>query len=153
MQNSFSGAANGQANRPLMGLTKPACLTSCLLALCLAAIAVPACAEWQLLTQTPQAKHFYDDAVQPQGQQISVWQITDFIQPLTNLEGKEVQSEKTLATLDCASGKMAYSQVSRFSALQAQGEVMNHYETPLRFTRVAPGSPDALLIKKLCPAQ
>jgi hypothetical protein len=27
---------------------------------------------------------------------------------------------------------------------------MNHYETPLRFTRIAPGSVDALLMQKVC---
>lgn len=114
---------------------------------------LPVHAEWQLLMQTPQARHFYDDSVQQHGQQFSVWQITDFTQPLTNLEGKEVQSEKTLATLDCGTQKMAYSKVTRFSGLRAEGEVMNHYETPLRFTRIAPNSSDALLMQKLCPAQ
>jgi len=34
--------------------------------------------------------------------------------------------------------------------LHAQGEVMNHYETPLRFTRIAPDGVDALLLKKIC---
>jgi hypothetical protein len=113
----------------------------------------PVHAEWQPLSQTPQAQHFYDDAVQVQGQQISVWRITDFTQPLTNLEGKEVLSEKTFATIDCSSEKIAYSQVSRFAELRAKGEVRNHYETPLRFTRVAPDSADALLVKKVCPSK
>lgn len=114
------------------------------------AFVLSAHAEWQQLFQTPQAQHFYDDAVQTQGQQISVWRITDFTLPLTNLEGKEVLSEKTFATIDCSSEKIAYSQVTRFSELRAKGEVRNHYETPLRFTRVAPDSADALLIKKMC---
>ena len=130
--------------------------TACLqwvLAAVLGLSALPVFAEWQALSQTPQAKHFYDDAVQQQGAQISVSRISDFTQPLTNLEGKEVLSEKTQATLDCSTQKIAYSQVTRYSALHAQGEVMNHYDTPLRFTRVEPDGVDALLMRKLCPRQ
>jgi hypothetical protein len=38
----------------------------------------------------------------------------------------------------------------RFSGKDASGEVLNSYETPLRFTTVAAGSVDAELILKLC---
>ena len=85
-----------------------------------------------------------------QAGKISVWRLTDFAQPLTNLEGKEVRSEKTLASVDCQAGKLANSQVTRYAGVHAQGEVMNYYETPLRFTRIAPEGVDALLLKKIC---
>jgi hypothetical protein len=88
--------------------------------------------------------------VQREGEQVNVWRMTDFAQPLTNLEGKEVRSEKLRTTIDCSQAKLAYSQVTRYAGVQASGDVMNHYETPLRFTRIAPGSVDALLMQKVC---
>ena len=45
---------------------------------------------------------------------------------------------------------MGNSQVTRFAGLNGQGEVMNHYETPLRFTSIAPDGVDALLMQKGC---
>ena len=111
---------------------------------------LPAHAEWTQLTQNAEGTFFYELAGQAQGERVSVWRLTDFAQPLTNLEGKEVRSEKTLTTVDCKVSKIANSLVTRYAAVQAQGEVMNHYETPLRFTRIAPDGVDALLMKKLC---
>ena len=110
----------------------------------------PVCAEWLPLTQNAEGTFFYEPAGVAQAGKISVWRLTDFAQPLTNLEGKEVRSEKTLASVDCQAGKLANSQVTRYAGVHAQGEVMNHYETPLRFTRIAPEGVDALLFKKLC---
>ena len=110
----------------------------------------PAYAEWLPLTQNDEGSFFYEPNTQVQTEHISVWRLTDFAQPLTNLEGKEVRSEKTLASVDCKASKLANSQVTRYAEVHAQGEVMNHYETPLRFTRIAPEGVDALLLKKLC---
>jgi hypothetical protein len=66
------------------------------------------------------------------------------------LEGKEILSEKSRTTVDCATGKLANSQVMRFAGKDAMGEMLNSYETPLRFTTVSAGSVDALLVNKLC---
>ena len=107
-------------------------------------------AQWQLLASDAQGQFFYDTTVQREGEQVNVWRMTDFAQPLTNLEGKEVRSEKLRTTIDCSQAKLAYSQVTRYAGVQASGDVMNHYETPLRFTRIAPGSVDALLMQKVC---
>lgn len=120
------------------------------LGVALAMCCLPAKADWQLLAAAEQGKSFYDDGIERQGDQISLWRLTNFAKALTNLEGKEVLSEKTRTTLDCAAGKLANSVVMRCSGPHAQGEVMNHYETPLRFTRVAPDSVDALLMQKVC---
>ena len=90
------------------------------------------------------------EELQREGDRISLWRLANFVKPLTNLEGKEVLSEKTRTTLDCQSSKLANSQVTRFAGLNGQGEVMNHYETPLRFTRIAPDTVDAMLLQKLC---
>ena len=111
---------------------------------------LPAHAQWQLLASDAQGQFFYDTTVQREGEQVNVWRMTDFAQPLTNLEGKEVRSEKLRTTINCSQAKLAYSQVTRYAGAQATGDVMNHYETPLRFTRIAPGSVDALLVQKVC---
>jgi hypothetical protein len=102
------------------------------------------------LATTSEAQVFYDDAFSKEGARVTVWRLTNFAKPLTNLEGKEILSEKSRTTVDCANRKMANSQVLRFSGKDASGEVLNQYETPLRFTTVAAGSQDAELINKLC---
>jgi hypothetical protein len=45
---------------------------------------------------------------------------------------------------------MANSQVQRFSGKDASGEVLNQYETPLRFTTVDPNSAESIFMKSLC---
>ena len=107
-------------------------------------------AAWVSLASTPEAQVSYDDAVSKEGARVTVWRLTNFAQPLTNLEGKEISSEKARTTVDCASGKLANSQVMRYAGKDASGEVLNSYETPLRFTTVAAGSMDAELIQTLC---
>ena len=111
----------------------------------------PLCqAAWVSVTQTPESQVFYDDALSKEGERVTVWRLTNFAKPLTNLEGKEIASEKSRTTVDCTSRKIANSQVMRFAGKDARGEMLNNYETPLRFTTVAPGSTDADLIHKLC---
>jgi len=107
-------------------------------------------AEWVSLANTPESQVLYDDALSKEGSRVTVWRLTNFAKPLTNLEGKEISSEKARTTVDCASGKLANAQVMRFAGKDASGEVLNSYETPLRFTTVAAGSTDAELIQKLC---
>jgi len=111
---------------------------------------VPASAQWQLLSTDAQAQYFISEDIQSEGDRISLWRLSNFVKPLTNLEGKDVLSEKTRTTLDCLAGKLANSEVTRFAGLNGQGEVMNHYETPLRFTRIAPDGVDAVLVQKVC---
>ena len=107
-------------------------------------------AAWVSVANTADAQVYYDDAISKEGDRVTVWRLTNFAKPLTNLEGKEILSEKSRTTVDCASRKMANSQVLRFSGKDASGDVLNQYETPLRFTTVAAGSQDAELINKLC---
>jgi hypothetical protein len=117
----------------------------------LALICVPtAQAAWVSLSNTPEAQVSYDDALSKEGSRVTVWRLTNFAKPLTNLEGKEISSEKARTTVDCASGKLANSQVMRFAGKDASGEMLNSYETPLRLTTVAAGSTEAELIHKLC---
>ena len=107
-------------------------------------------AAWISVADTADAQVYYHDAISKEGDRVTVWRLTNFAKPLTNLEGKEILSEKSRTTVDCANRKMANSQVLRFSGKDASGEVLNQYETPLRFTTVAAGSLDAELINKLC---
>ena len=107
-------------------------------------------AAWVSVATTPDAYVFHDDALSKEGDRVTVWRLTNFAKPLTNLEGKEILSEKSRTTVDCATGKLANSQVMRFAGKDAMGEMLNSYETPLRFTTVAAGSVDALLVNKLC---
>ena len=102
------------------------------------------------MANTADAQVFYDGALSKEGDRVTVWRLTNFAKPLTNLEGKEILSEKSRTTVDCGNRKMANSQVMRFSGKDASGEVLNQYETPLRFTTVATGSVDAALVQKLC---
>ena len=102
------------------------------------------------MANTADVHVYYDDALSKEGDRVTVWRLTNFAKPLTNLEGKEISSEKSRTTVDCANRKMANSQVLRFSGKDASGAVLNQYETPLRFTTVATGSVDAALVQKLC---
>ena len=107
-------------------------------------------AAWVSVATTQDAQVFHDDALSKEGDRVTVWRLTNFAKPLTNLEGKEILSEKSRTTVDCATGKLANSQVMRFAGKDAMGEMLNSYETPLRFTTVAAGSADAELVRKLC---
>ncbi len=107
-------------------------------------------AAWVSAAHTTEAQVFYDDTINKEGDRVMVWRLTNFAKPLTNLEGKEILSEKSRTTVDCAKRKMANSQVMRFAGKDANGEMLNSYETPLRFTTVATGSADAELMQKLC---
>lgn len=107
-------------------------------------------AAWVSVSITVDAQVFYDDAISKEGDRVTVWRLTNFAKPLTNLEGKEILSEKSRTAVDCATRKLANSQVMRFAGKDAGGEVLNNYETPLRFTTVAAGSAEEDLIHKLC---
>jgi hypothetical protein len=126
-------------------------LKTTLLCAALALICLPtAQAAWVSLANTSEVQVSYDDALSKEGSRVTVWRLTNFAKPLTNLEGKEISSEKARTTVDCASGKLASSQVMRFAGKDASGEMLNSYETPLRLTTVAAGSTEAELIQKLC---
>lgn len=125
-------------------------LFQCLVFALTAASSMSIHAEWRLLVNTADSAHYYDEQLQKDHEQVSFWRMTDFVKPLTNLEGQEVMSEKTRTTVDCKAGKLANSQVTRYAKAGAKGDVMNHYETPLRFTRIANDGVDAVLFKQIC---
>jgi hypothetical protein len=118
---------------------------------CGAGIDTLAQAAWVSVSDTADAQVYFDDAIAKEGDRVTVWRLTNFTQPLTNLEGKENLFRKSHVPRWIAlAAKWPTPKVMRFAGKDASGDVLNSYETPLRFTTVASGSTDADLLKKLC---
>ena len=122
-----------------------------LLALALVFACVSAHAEWIAYQRHAEAEEFHEATPLSREQgRIKLWTLTDYLKPITTLEGNEVSSEKVLTTIDCTSKKMGSEQVIRYAGKQAQGTVVSTMETKLRLASVRQGSPDAVLLEKLC---
>jgi len=112
---------------------------------------VSARAEWVAYQRHAEAEEFHEATpVSREQGRITLWTLTDYLKPITTLEGNEVSSEKVLTTIDCESKKMGSEQVIRYAGKQAQGTVVNAMETKLRLASVRTGSTDAVLLEKLC---
>jgi hypothetical protein len=122
-----------------------------LLASALVFACVSAHAEWVAYQRHAEAEEFHE-AIPLRREQgrIKLWTLTDYLKPITTLEGNEVSSEKVLTTIDCTSKKMGSEQVIRYAGKQAQGTVVSAMETKLRLASVRGGSTDAVLLEKLC---
>ena len=121
-------------------------LTSALVFTC-----VSARAEWIAYQRHAEAEEFHEATpVSREQGRITLWTLTDYLKPITTLEGNEVSSEKVLTTIDCESKKMGSEQVIRYAGKQAQGTVVNAMDTKLRLASVRTGSTDAVLLEKLC---
>jgi hypothetical protein len=122
-----------------------------LLALALVFECVSAHAEWIAYQRHAEAEEFHESTpVSREQGRIKLWTLTDYLKPITTLEGNEVSSEKVLTTVDCESKKMGSEQVIRYAGKQAQGTVVSAMETKLRLALVRNGSADAVLLEKLC---
>ncbi len=122
-----------------------------LLALALVFACVSAHAEWIAYQRHAEAEEFHEATPLSREQgRIKLWTLTDYLKPITTLEGNEVSSEKVLTTIDCTSKKMGSEQVIRYAGKQAQGTVVSAMETKLRLASVRNGSTDAVLLEKLC---
>ena len=118
-------------------------------ALALACVSVRA--EWVAYQRHAEAEEFHEATpVSREQGRIKLWTLTDYLKPITTLEGNEVSSEKVLTTIDCGSKKMGSEQVIRYASKQAQGAVVSAMETKLRLASVRAGSADAVLLEKLC---
>ena len=122
-----------------------------LLASALVLTCVSARAEWIAYQRHAEAEEFHEatPASREQGR-IKLWTLTDYLKPITTLEGNEVSSDKVLTTIDCENKKMGSEQVIRYAGKQAQGTVVSAMETKLRLTSVRNGSTDEVLLEKLC---
>ncbi len=108
-------------------------------------------AEWVSYQRHAEAEEFHEATpVRREQARVTLWTLTDYLKPITTLEGAEVSSEKVLTTIDCAAKKMGSEQVIRYAGKKAQGDVISSMETGLRLTSVRAGSTDAVLLEKLC---
>jgi hypothetical protein len=122
-----------------------------LLASALVLACIPAHAEWVAYQRHAEAEEFHEATpVSREQGRIKLWTLTDYLKPITTLEGNEVSSEKVLTTIDCTSKKMGSEQVIRYAGKQAQGTVVSAMETKLRLASVRQASADAILLEKLC---
>jgi hypothetical protein len=112
---------------------------------------VSARAEWIAYQRHAEAEEFHEATpVSREQGRIKLWTLTDYLKPITTLEGNEASSERVLTTIDCTSKKMGSEQVIRYAGKQAQGTVVSAMETKLRLASVRGGSTDAVLLEKLC---
>ena len=112
---------------------------------------VSARAEWIAYQRHAEAEEFHEVTPLSREQgRIKLWTLTDYLKPITTLEGNEVSSDKVLTTIDCENKKMGSEQVIRYAGKQAQGSVVSAMETKLRLASVRNGSTDAVLLEKLC---
>jgi len=113
--------------------------------------AMPASAEWVLYQRTPETDELFDAKfVSRTSQTIQLWTLTNYPSPVTNLEGKQLLSEKALTTVDCEARKSGSEKVMKYSRKNAEGDVVGSMETALRLISVRKGSSDELLLAKLC---
>jgi hypothetical protein len=112
---------------------------------------VSARAEWIAYQRHAEAEEFHEATpVSREQGRIKLWTLTDYLKPITTLEGNEVSSDKVLTTIDCENKKMGSEQVIRYAGKQAKGMVVSAMETKLRLASVRNGSTDAVLLEKLC---
>ena len=113
--------------------------------------AMPASAEWVLYQRTPETDELLDPKfVNRTGPTIQLWTLTNYPSPVTNLEGKQLLSEKALTTVDCEARKSGSEKVMKYSRKNGEGNVVGSMETALRLISVRKGSSDEVLLAKLC---
>lgn len=122
-----------------------------LAATALLACSLPAAAAWTAYTQTSATSEFYDPGtIEKTGTTVKVWAMTNHNSALTNLEGKELLSEKSLTMIDCSAKKIGAEVVMTFSGRDTTGTELGHMETPLRLTPIKSGTADEALMKTVC---
>ena len=111
----------------------------------------PAFAAWAVYNHTSTTSDFLDDATLTKtGTTVKVWAMTNHESALTNLEGKELLSEKSLTTVDCATKKVGAEIVMTFAGKNTTGAMLGNMETPLRLTPIKPDTADEALMKVVC---
>jgi hypothetical protein len=111
----------------------------------------PVFAAWTAYDQTSTATELFDKAtIEKTGTSVRVWAMTNHRAAITNLEGKELLSEKALTTIDCSAKKIGAEVVMTFSGKDTTGVRLGFMETPLRLTPIKPGSSDDALMKVVC---
>ena len=113
--------------------------------------ALPASAEWVMYQRSADVDEFYDATlISKAGSVIKLWTLTNYPSPVTNLEGKQLLSEKALTTVDCDTRKSGSEKVLKYSRKNAEGDLVSSMDTSLRLVPVRKGSSDELMVQKLC---
>jgi hypothetical protein len=108
-------------------------------------------AEWKSYAKNTEAEEFFDSAfISKDSGKIKLWTLSNYVAPLTTLEGKEILSEKSLTTLDCSTHKIGAEKIIKYEKKMAQGVVVSEMETALRLSSIRSGSADQILKEKLC---
>ena len=114
-------------------------------------VSLPACADWISYQRNADTEELYDSAIiSREGKRVKLWTLTNYAQPITSLEGKELLSEKALTTIDCEARKVGSEKVMKYTGKNAQGEHISTMETMLRLTTVRHGSADEALLGRIC---
>lgn len=112
---------------------------------------LPACAEWVSYQRNADTEEFFDSSsVKREQGKIQLWTMTNYVAPITSLEGQELYSEKSWTTIDCGANKMGVEKMTKHAEKNGQGALVGTMETTLRMTKVRADSADQALIAKLC---
>ncbi len=108
-------------------------------------------AEWVSYQRSPDTDELYDThVVSRDGSLVKLWTMTNFVRPMTTLEGRDYQSEKMLTTIDCARRKAGAETVVRLSGRNAAGDEVSTMASPLRLVAIRSGSSDEALFERVC---
>lgn len=119
--------------------------------LLLLVMSLPACAEWVSYQQNADAEEFFDSSsIKREQGKIQLWTLTNYVAPITSLEGQELYSEKSLTTIDCNGNKIGVEKMTKHAEKNGQGALVGTMETTLRMTKVRAGSADQELVASLC---
>lgn len=114
-------------------------------------MSLPACAEWVSYQRNADTEEFFDSSsIKREQGRIQLWTLTNYVAPITSLEGQELYSEKSLTTIDCAVNKIGVEKMTKHAEKNGQGALVGTMETTLRMTKVRAGSADQGLIAMLC---
>ncbi len=126
-------------------------MKKCLLALFALSYSLSALAEWVPYHRNADNEAYYDNQfLSRDGSLIRLWTLTDYQKPITNLEGQELLSEKSLTTIDCQSRKVGSEKVMKYAGQRAEGRLVSTMDTKLRLTSVRKGGSDDILLDKVC---
>ncbi len=114
-------------------------------------ITMPAHAEWIRYAQLAESEEWFDPAIVRRDQdRITFWIMTNYVAPITSLEGQELFSEQALTTVDCSAGKIGSEKVIKYAGKNAQGAIIASMETTLRMTKIGANAADLVLLEKIC---
>lgn len=122
-----------------------------LLSLLTLLMSIPAYAEWISYQRNAESEEFYDSSsIKREQGLIQLWTLTNYVLPITSLEGQELYSAKSWTTIDCGANKVGVDKMTKHAQKNGQGALVGTMETSLRMTKVRANSSDQDLIAKLC---